>query len=293
MTLNILLPFYGDAGLLRLAVESVRAQTNPDWELLVVDDRYPDPEATRWIAETGDTRIRCIRNETNLGANANYQRCLGNVTHDWFTVMGADDVMAPDYVDVVTAAIRSTPGAGIVQPGVSVIDGRGRDVNPLADRIKTFYRPRHTGRVELGGEELATSLLRANWTYFPSLCWRREAVPMGGFREGLHVVQDLAMILDVVMAGWTMVLDHDVCFRYRRHLDSDSAVKAVDGSRFAEERAFFVTMAREMDDRGWHRASRAARRHLTSRLNAASLMPVALRRGRPADLRALSSHLVG
>lgn len=293
MTLNILLPFYGDADLLRLAVQSVRAQRNPHWELLVVDDHYPDPDACRWIAETGDSRIRYLRNDTNLGANANYQRCLSHVTHDWFTVMGADDVMAPEYVDVVTSAVAATPDAGIVQPGVTVIDESGRDASPLADRIKAFYRPRHHGRAVLRGEELAASLLRANWTYFPSLCWRREALPAYGFRNGLHVVQDLAMIMDVVCRGWSMVLDDRTCFRYRRHTGSDSAVKAIDGTRFDEERAYFLAMAREMADRHWYRAARAARRHVTSRLNAASLMPVALRRGSSSDLRALSRHLVG
>ncbi|MEJ8278741.1 glycosyltransferase family 2 protein [Pseudonocardia spirodelae] len=293
MTLNILLPFYGDARLLRLAVESVRAQHDPAWELLVVDDAYPDPSACSWISDVGDPRIRVLRNETNQGANANYRRCLSHVTHDWFTVMGADDVMAPDYLDVVKEAIAAAPDAGIVQPGVTVIDEHGRDVVPLADRIKAYYRPRHRGRTELRGEELATSLLRANWTYFPSLCWRRSALPEHGFRRGLDVVQDLAMILDVVGAGWSMVLDDRPCFRYRRHTGSDSAVRALDGTRFAEERAFFASTAREMDERGWHRAGRAARRHLTSRLNAASLMPVALRTGRSSDLRALSRHLVG
>jgi glycosyltransferase involved in cell wall biosynthesis len=293
MTLDILLPFYGDARLLRLAVDSVRAQKNPRWTLLVLDDHYPDLEACRWITEIGDSRIRCVRNEVNLGANASYQRCLSHVGNEWFTVMGADDVMSPDYVDVVTSAIEAAPDAGVVQPGVTVIDGSGRDVQPLADRVKTFYRPRHHGRTVLGGEELATSLLRANWTYFPSLCWRREAVPDYGFRDDLHVVQDLAMIMDVLGRGWSMVLDDRACFQYRRHTGSDSAIKAMNGTRFDEERAFFITMAREMDDRGWPRAARAARRHLTSRLNAASLVPVALRHRRRSDLRALGRHLVG
>lgn len=292
MTLNILPPFYGDPHMLRLAVDSVRAQHNPNWELLVVDDHYPNPDACRWIAETGDPRVTYLRNETNLGANANYQRCLSHATHDWLTVMGADDIMAPDYVDVVTSAVAAVPEAGIVQPGVTVIAESGCDANPLADRIKAFYRSRHHGHTVLGGEELAASLLRANWTYFPSLCWRREALPAYGFRSDLHVVQDLAMIIDVVSRGWSMVLDDRPCFQYRRHTGSDSALKAIDGTRFDEERAFFLTMAHEMENRHWSRAARAARRHLTSRLNAASLMPVALRRGSSSDMRALSRHLV-
>ena len=292
MTLDILLPYHGDPQLMRIAVRSVLAQENPDWTLTVVDDAYPDPTVPAWFSGIGDARVRYLRNETNLGANANYRRCLSLVTHDWFTIMGADDEMAPDYVDVVVSAAAAAPGAGIVQPGVTVIDGTGAPAMPLADRMKAWYAPRGSGRLVLDGELLATSLLRANWTYFPSLAWRAEALPVHGFRAGLDVVQDLALIMDVVTRGWAMAVDDRVCFRYRRHLDSDSAVRAVDGRRFDEERRYFLAIAREMDARGWGRAARTARRHLSSRLNAATLLPTAVRGRRGADLRSLGRHVL-
>ena len=43
----------------------------------------------------------------------------------------------------------------------------------LADRVKRHvYAPRGPGETVLYGEPLATSLLRGNWLYFPSLAWR-------------------------------------------------------------------------------------------------------------------------
>jgi len=44
-------------------------------------------------------RITYERNEKNLGANANYRKCLTFVENPLVQVMGADDIMLPNYVD--------------------------------------------------------------------------------------------------------------------------------------------------------------------------------------------------
>lgn len=145
----------------------------------------------------------------------------------------------------------------------------------------------------LSGETLAVSLLRANWTYFPSLAWRSDGIKAIGFREGLHVTQDLALLLDTVRGGGQLVLDPVLSFLYRRHLGSDSSIKALDGRRFAEERALFAAEAEAFTELGWNRAARAARGHLTSRLNALSLLPGSFGKAGPSAARTLARHVVG
>jgi len=36
---------------------------------------------------------------------------------------------------------------------------------------RRVYAPRVHGAKLFGGEELAVSLLRGNWMYFPAICW--------------------------------------------------------------------------------------------------------------------------
>src|SRR5690606_4303199 len=117
--------------------------------------------------------------------------------------------------------------------------GDGVPSLPLADRVKSLYRPRGTGAREYSGERLATSLIRANWTYFPSLIWRVSLIREIGFRLDLNVVQDLAMLVEITKRGGTLILDSEVAFNYRRHATSVSAVKGNDGSKFIQERAVF------------------------------------------------------
>src|ERR1700754_4143015 len=73
--IEIFVPFWGDPELLYATVESVRAQTDPEWSLVVVDDCYPDPAVALHFAAETDPRIRYLRNETNLGITDNYARC--------------------------------------------------------------------------------------------------------------------------------------------------------------------------------------------------------------------------
>lgn len=289
--IDIMLPYYGDVDLMKAAVESVIAQTDPSWRLIVIDDGYPDPEPARWFGEKTDPRIVYQRNETNLGANGNYRKAVELVESEWFVMMGADDLMQPDYIRVVSRAIE-TLQVDIIQPGVAVIDEHGGRARPLADRLKKHLSISPTsGGTVLEGERVVASLLRANWAYFPSLAWRTDAVRRLGFRSGLDVVQDLALILDILADGGRLAVLPEEVFLYRRHSASDSSVRALDGRRFDEERRFFSGEATRFAARGWRRAARAARWHITSRLNAASLIPKAMTNG--GSPRALARHLFG
>jgi glycosyltransferase involved in cell wall biosynthesis len=287
--------------MMKQAVESVLGQTSPDWTLTVIDDGYPDESVPGYFGALAarDTRITYLRNEENLGANGNYRKALTFVRHELAVVMGADDVMLKNYVETVVAAHEQFPSAQIIQPGVEVIDEYNQPAMGLADRMKRVYAPRvpsshgdTAGRRLLSGEPLAISLIRGNWLYFPSVCWRADTLVATSFREGLNVVQDLALALDLIKAGGCLVVDSTVCFQYRRHRQSDSSWRALEGTRFIEERRFFTEMADELDAVGWRRAARSSRLHLSSRLNAATLLPKAWRTKQHVGVRNLREHVL-
>ena len=103
----------------------------------------------------------------------------------------------------------------------------------------------------LSGGELTASLLRGNWLYFPALAFRREPAQRIGFRPGLDVVQDLALVLDLVADGGSLLVVDTVCFSYRRHRASDSSGRALDGTRFDEQGSYFRQVADQADALGW------------------------------------------
>ncbi|MEV7172160.1 glycosyltransferase [Streptomyces sp. NPDC093224] len=279
---EILLPYYGDVALMQDAVRSVLAQAGDDWRLTVVDDGR-EPGVPEWFEQLADPRVRYLRNERNLGVTGNFNRCVELAEYEYLVLMGCDDLMHPNYLQVVRAAADREPAAAMIQPGVEVIGTDGLPFDTLVDRTKRkLYAPKGPGRALLGGEDLAVSLLRGNWLYFPSICWRTEAIKRFGFRADLGVIQDLALVVDLLVAGETLATTPEVCFSYRRHAESESSAKAFTGHRFEEAKRFFVETADRLDRHGWPRAAKVSRLHLSSRLHALTLLPGAARNaGRP------------
>ena len=279
MTIDIALPFYGDVDFMKQTVNSILNQTDGDWRLVFVDDGYPDDSLPNWFSDLNDSRISYLRNENNLGANGNFQKCLGLLKSEFCIVMGADDVLEPNFVAVVHQTIGNFPDVSMIHPRVSVIDESSNQISTRSDEVKSRIRAVHKSATLLSGEPLASSLMKGNWMYFPSITWKTKTIQEIGFRPGFKVCQDLGLAMDLIMQGGKMVLIEDEIFRYRRHTGSDSSVKAINGERFVDEKNFFTTMARDLKAIGWYRAARAAKLHSTSRLHAASLIPASIARG--------------
>jgi glycosyltransferase involved in cell wall biosynthesis len=275
ITIDILLPFYGDVEYFKLAVKSVLAQTDPNWKLIISDDKNPDSSGIEWAASLNDQRIACQINAENLGASRNFQKCLEQVAAEYFVVFGADDVMDPNFIESAKREIKQNPEADILHPGVQVIDSFGSIKSTTTDRIKGILRPKQgTYR----GDELASRLMAGNWTYFPAIVWKSKSSKSYGFGSHLNVAADLGLIMEVVLAGGAMHVFDEKTFRYRRHGSNDSLNRAIDGTRFVEEQEFFKTMKLKFQNNGWSAAGKSANLHLTSRLNAAFLLPKTIAR---------------
>ena len=279
MTIDIALPFYGDVDFMKQTVASILNQTDENWRLVFVDDGYPDDSLPRWFSDLKDSRITYLRNENNLGANGNFQKCLSLMSAEFCIVMGADDVLETDFVAVMRDTIQRYPDVSMIHPRVSVIDENNIQISTRSDQMKSKIRDSHVSATLISGEPLASSLMKGNWMYFPSITWRTKTIQEIGFRPGFNVCQDLGLAMDLIMQGGKMVLIENEIFRYRRHTGSDSSVKAINGERFVDEKNFFTTMSKDLKAIGWKKAARAAKIHSTSRLHAASLIPACIARG--------------
>lgn len=277
-----MVPAFGDGAFVRETVRSVLRQDDPHWRLTVIDDGATiigDGSLRSWLRELGDSRTRYIPNPRRLGINRNFQRCVDEARAELVVIVGADDRLLPHFVGRVRGAAAAFPDAACIHAGAVTIGADGKPVHPMVDRVKRLAARELRGRRVVGGEELAASLLRANWMYFPSAVFRREVLQQHGFRPGYDIVLDLDLYLRIVLAGGTVALLEQPCVEYRRHAGSLSSSQAEDSSRFAEELSYFCEMAEVTDRFGWPRAARSARRHWSSRLHAIAKIPTLLAAG--------------
>ena len=99
-TVSIGIPIYNGADYLRVALDSIVAQTFEDFEIVISDNASEDatPEICReYMAR--DSRIRYEHSDTNHGAAWNYNRVAEMARGKYFKWAAHDDWLAPTYIE--------------------------------------------------------------------------------------------------------------------------------------------------------------------------------------------------
>lgn len=129
------IPVYNGETYLPAALESVRAQDEPDIEILISDNASTDgTEAICRAAAAEDPRIRYHRQEVNRGGAWNFNHLVELARAPYFTWAAADDIRRPAFVrrclEVFAAA---DPATVLVTPRTRIIDATGRITEDLHD----------------------------------------------------------------------------------------------------------------------------------------------------------------
>jgi glycosyltransferase involved in cell wall biosynthesis len=113
-TISIVMPVRNAAARLPVALESIRAQSFTDWELVVVDDGSTDetPLVLR-AAAAADARIR-LQSQPALGIAAALQRGCAAARGAVIARMDADDWMAPQRLRRQLDFLERHPHIGLV-----------------------------------------------------------------------------------------------------------------------------------------------------------------------------------
>ena len=106
------IPVRNGARFLGRALDSLLAQDFNDFEIVVCDNASTDktPEVMRRYAER-DRRVRCTRNEEDIGQIENFNRVYELARGEFFRWMGADDWLEPDYARKCVAVLDTRPDA--------------------------------------------------------------------------------------------------------------------------------------------------------------------------------------
>lgn len=120
---------------LRAAIESVRTQIYPHWELCVADDGSTD-HTRQILAEytDEDARIKVVYRENNGGISAATKSAIEIAIGDYLVMLDHDDELTKHALYHLAAAINDQPDADLLYSDEDKIDSNGRQGNP-------FYKP--------------------------------------------------------------------------------------------------------------------------------------------------------
>ena len=121
--ISIIIPVYNLETLLKRSVDSVKAQTISDWELIMVNDGSTDSSGKLCdaIANT-DERIHVLHGK-NAGAGAARKLGVAKAKGEWVLMLDGDDVLPPDAleqfltrvsddVDIIVGSVQRSTDVG-------------------------------------------------------------------------------------------------------------------------------------------------------------------------------------
>lgn len=104
---SVLMPVYNAEQTLSFAVKSILEQSWQNLEIVMVDDCSTDRSWEIMLSlEQSDRRVRCFRNEVNLGAYPTRNKALSLCTGEYVTVHDADDWSHPQMIELQMAPLR-------------------------------------------------------------------------------------------------------------------------------------------------------------------------------------------
>ena len=88
---SIIMPLYNAADFVKETIESVLAQTYPNWELLITDDCSTD-NSVEVVRSFDDPRIKLFHNEKNSGAATTRNTSIAKASGRWVAFLDSDDL---------------------------------------------------------------------------------------------------------------------------------------------------------------------------------------------------------
>ncbi|GAC1641634.1 MAG: hypothetical protein NVS4B2_31170 [Chloroflexota bacterium] len=193
MKTSIVIPTYNYGQYLAESIESALAQTRSAHEIIVVDDGSTDDSSA--IARRYPVTLLQREHTGVVEAMAAGVRAS---TGDCFIILGADDRLAKNYLEVTVPFLENDPRVGFVYTSLTLF-GVIHDFVPA----KRYSVAR---------------LLATNFVHGSSLVRRRAYDETRGL-EGLDLpmYEDWYMVLDLVQAGWTGARTNQTTLYYRQH----------------------------------------------------------------------------
>jgi len=144
--ITVVLPVRNGAPFLRAALDSLRSQTVPDFEVLVLDDGSTDDTAAIALG-LGDERIRVLSDGRALGLAPRLNQGVALARGEFIARMDADDVSFPRRLERQLAFLRANPEVDLVGCRAVVFRGAGEMLGllpfePTHERL--CARPWHT-----------------------------------------------------------------------------------------------------------------------------------------------------
>jgi glycosyltransferase involved in cell wall biosynthesis len=215
---SIITPMYKGAALVSDTIESVLAQTENDWEMIIVDDCSPDNGEGAAVVKKyseKDSRIKLIESPKNRGSSGARNLAMENASRRYFAFLDSDDTWDKDYLEKMKKHIDENKDESVA----IYFCGYRRKDSKLEKELLSPYK-------KVGKLDFKKMLYHC--PIFPStaILDTQKLKEKVAFREELRNLRDdYVFWLDIMKQGLFAIGYDDILVDYRMRDDSLTAEK--------------------------------------------------------------------
>lgn len=198
---SVIVVCYNAAEYIEETLESVKAQTYKNIELIVSDDCSKDgtPDIVReWLDKNSDVFVRTelVTIDHNTGVSANYNRAVRACRGEWVKNIDGDDLITEDCIQENIEFVNGLPNVNIVFSNALVFRGRNKQdiIKPcIPDDRKSFFC--------LEAEEQFKALLCVNILPSQTCFIKLKLLQKYPYNEQYVALEDAPMWVNLTKAG--------------------------------------------------------------------------------------------
>lgn len=226
---SIIMPAYNSERYISSAINSVMAQTYPNWELIIVNDGSVDgTELIMREFSEKDSRIKCFC-QSNAGQGAARNLALNHARGCYIAFLDSDDLWFPNKLNEQLKIINETK--------VDLVFSSGFVINEQDEQIG-HMNDNETNRF-LSGDAAIVELINRNYVPILSVLVKKQRlIEVGGFSKERSVqnAEDYHLWFKMLAQQMTFYFSNSKLFYYRVH--PNQSTKSLYKSRLKEINVF-------------------------------------------------------
>lgn len=212
---SVVMPCYNDGRFIQESIASVKAQTYPEIELIIVDDGSDDAETIAALDVLAKEKNIQVLHTTHVGPSTARNAAIREARGKYILPLDADDTIDPTYIEKAVKILESHKDTGVVYCEADLFGAQ-------------------SGKWDLPAYSFETMLFD-NIVFVTALFSKADWEKVGGFNENMKAgMEDYDFWLSILGEGKKIEQISEVLFHYRIKDSSRTTQFQQDPSRIKE-----------------------------------------------------------
>lgn len=212
---SVVMPCYNDGRYIQESVASVKAQTYPNVELIIIDDGSDDSDTIATLNALAKEANVQVLHATHVGPSAARNAAIREARGKYILPLDADDTIDPTYIEKAVNILESHKGTGVAYCEADLFGAQ-------------------SGKWDLPTYSFE-SMLFDNIVFVTALFSKADWEKVGGFNENMKAgMEDYDFWLSILGEGKKIEQIPEVLFHYRIKDSSRTTQFQQDPSRIKE-----------------------------------------------------------